>query len=617
MCGIAGILDYKSGYVNPSLLDKMRESMIHRGPDDAGSWIEGGTGLANRRLAIIDLSHSGHQPFFSDDGNLVIVYNGEIYNYKELRKELENLGDRFTTNTDTEVLLKYYMYSGKECLEKLNGIFSFAIWDRKKKELFVARDRAGVKPFFYFSDQTGFYFASEAKAIFTAGIKPEINEPALDELIAYRYISGENTMFKNIKRLLPGHYAIISADHSIKINRWWNLGEKILNHPVISEPYKWFPELFNNSVRYRMVSDAPVGVLLSAGLDSSSVVRELRNSNFNDIQTFNVAFRNKEYDESSMAEKFCNELGYHFNKIYVEDDGLQELVEKAGYFIEEPLTHLSDPHLLAISRLAKNQVSVLLSGESADEILGGYVRYKTFQYRHFWFFMRSGSAIANQIFNYDRISKLLSYLRLKNEGMMQIMNASNTYIDELVYKCNLYGINLFPEYRLRILKEAKEVYPSNPIRQLLYLDQHTYLQSLNDRNDRITMGASIECREPFMDYRIMEGIGTLDNKYLFQGKKNKHILATTIGSQLPSYIQSFRKLGFSVPWSEYIVTNDYMRSNLMTLEQSDVFKAGILGCLNIPELRDQYLKTGQHKSLIIQLIFIKIWYETFFKKLQQ
>ena len=252
MCGIAGIIDYESGYIDPALLLKMRDSLMHRGPDDAGIWLEGGTGLAHRRLSIIDLSSAGHQPFFSDDGNLVVVYNGEIYNYRELRNELKQYGYIFNTKTDTEVLLKYYQHAGKECLDKLNGIFAFAIWDRNKKELFIARDRAGVKPLYYLADSTVFRFASEPKAIFASNIKPEINEPGLDELIAFRYISGENTIFKNVKRLLPGHYAIVKAGRPLQTERWWNLGEKIQNHPVIERPYEWFSEVLRDSVKYKI-----------------------------------------------------------------------------------------------------------------------------------------------------------------------------------------------------------------------------------------------------------------------------------------------------------------------------------------------------------------------------
>jgi asparagine synthase (glutamine-hydrolysing) len=616
MCGIAGIINYKSGFVNAKTLIRMRDSMIHRGPDDAGYWVEGGAGLAHRRLSIIDLSSAGHQPFFSDDGNLVLVFNGEIYNYKELKHELEQYGYSFNTQTDTEVLLKCFQHSGKDCLGKFNGIFAFAIWDRQKKELFVARDRVGVKPFYYSSDSSGFCFASEPKAILTTGLDPAINESCLDELIAFRYISGENTIFKNIKRILPGHYAIISSDNQLQTYRWWNLGEKILNHPVIDKPYKWFIEVFHDSIKYRMISDAPAGVLLSAGLDSSSIAMELKNSGYHNIQTFTVGFRNKDYDESVLAEKFCSEIGFSFNKIYVEPWQLKDLIEKTSYFIDEPLTHYSDSHIYALAQLAKSKVSVLLSGESADEVLGGYVRYKTFQYRSMWDFIRSGSAILNYFSDYPRFAKLYSYLRINNEGMMQLMNASNTYPDELVNECNLYGINLFPEYRIKVLKEARQVYPSNPLRQLLYLDQHTYLQSLNDRNDRATMGAGIECREPFMDYKIMEGIGTLDDSYLFHGKKNKHILASTIGSQLPSYIQNFRKIGFSVPWDKYLITNEYMNYNLMNMESSDIFKMGILGSLNLPKLRDDFLTQGRHNTLILQLVFIKIWFDSYFKNVR-
>jgi asparagine synthase (glutamine-hydrolysing) len=617
MCGIAGIINFSNESPDPKILERMRDSMSHRGPDDEGLWLEKGVGLAHRRLSIIDLSSAGHQPFFSDDGNLVTVFNGEIYNFKELQVDLEKSGYNFRTKSDTEVLIKYFQYAGHKCLEKFNGIFAFAVWNRQKQELFIARDRVGVKPFYYSVDDSRFCFASEPKALITACVGSDINESGLDEFLAYRFISGQNTIFKKIKRLLPGHYAVISPNKPMIISRWWHLGEKILNHPEIRKPDDWFRGIFHDSIRYRMVSDAPVGVLLSAGLDSSSVTMELKNSGYQNIQTFNVGFRHKVHDESVLAEKFCSEIGFDFNKTFVDKEFLQDLVEKTSYFLDEPLVHLNDPHLFAISKMAKEKVSVLLSGEGADELLGGYVRYRTFQYRPIWPFLRPAIRVIRYFSDNQRFDKLFSYLRINNEGMMQIMNASNSYPDELVQKCKLYGLNLFPEYRLKVLQEAKLVYPSNPLRQLLYLDQHTYLQSLNDRNDRATMGASIECREPFMDYRLMEGAGKLPDNLLFHGRKNKYILASTIGSQLPLYIQNFRKIGFSVPWDEYLVHDDYMRNNLMQLESSDIFKMGILGGMNIPQLRDEFYKSGQHRSLMIQLVFIKIWYDTYFKSIKQ
>ncbi len=615
MCGIAGVLHFDARPIEEHKLIAMRDILHHRGPDDAGYWIDNPVGLAHRRLSIIDLSHAGHQPFFYSDENLVMVYNGEVYNYVELRDELIQAGYSFSTHSDTEVVLAWYRHSGAKALEKFNGMFSLAIWDKQKQELFVARDRVGVKPFYYALTQDGFYFASEQKALLKYGVDATLNVTAFDEMLAFRFIAGENTIFRHIKKLLPGHYATISANGEMKTTRWWHLGEKIQAHTTIQRPFEWFADTFNSSVKYRMVSDAKVGVLLSAGLDSTSVTRVLKNNHYSNIETFNVGFTHSQHDESKLAEKFCEELDYTFNNIYVEKGELVNYVEDASYFHDEPLVHLNDPHILAISKFAKSKVSVLLSGEGADEMMGGYVRYKTFQYQHLWPLIRKGVKIAKLLSHHQRLDKLDAYLSINNTDMMLLMNGSNFFLNEWINNYKLTSINLFPEYRVKVLTEAKTIYPGNTLRQLLYLDQHTYLQSLNDRNDRATMGASIECREPFMDYRLMEGIGTLKDELLFKGKKNKFLLANTIAKTLPDYIQNLRKIGFSVPWSEYIVEDEYFRHALENLENCDLFKQGILSKIDIPKLRKEFLNSGCHKPLVIQLIFIYIWHSTYFKRI--
>ncbi len=614
MCGIAGVLHFNAKPVENIRLTQMRDILQHRGPDDKGLWIDNNVGLAHRRLSIIDLSHAGHQPFFSQDENLVMIYNGEIYNYAELKKELQANGYTFTTNSDTEVLLAIYQWGGARGLDKLNGMFALAIWDRQKQQLFVARDRVGVKPLYYTFNQEGFYFASEPKALIKYGIDASLNEAGFDELLAFRFIAGENTIFKHIKKLLPGHCATVNNNGEMTVSRWWHLGEKIKNHTPIHQPFEWFAETFTSSVKYRMVSDVKVGVLLSAGLDSTSVARVLKNCDFNNIETFNVAFKNKTHDESLIAADFCDELQYTFNKIFVEKDDLASYVEDASYFHDEPLVHLNDPHILAISKLAKSKVSVLLSGEGADEFLGGYLRYKSFEHPALWPWVNQALKIMKPAKN-SRFQKLQSYLNIGNIDMMQLMNASNVFIQEWVEKYKLFGMNFFPEYRLKILQEAKEIYPGNPIRQLLYLDQHTYLQSLNDRNDRATMGASIECREPFMDYRLMEGIGTLKNDFLFKGKKNKYLLINSIGKSLPDYIRNFKKMGFSVPWAAYIKEEEYFQHHLFNLEKSDIFKTGIFNKIDIKKVRDEFMNHNLHQPLIIQLVFISIWYDNYFKRI--
>ncbi|MEO7768019.1 MAG: asparagine synthase C-terminal domain-containing protein, partial [Ferruginibacter sp.] len=332
--------------------------------------------------------------------------------------------------------------------------------------------------------------------------------------------------------------------------------------------------------------------------------------------TFNVGFHNKEHDESDLAQKFCEDLDYSYNKVYLENNELAGYVEDASYFNDEPLVHLNDPHILAISKLAKSKVSVLLSGEGADEIMGGYVRYKTFQHLHLLPFINAGLKMFTKVIANPRLKKLESYLSIDNKDMMILMNGSNIFTNEWINDYKLYGINFFPQYRLEILAEAKSIYPGNPLRQMLYLDQHTYLQSLNDRNDRATMGASIECREPFMDYRLIEGIGTLKDSFLFKGKKNKFLLSNTIAKTLPGYIQNLRKIGFSVPWNEYILKNEYFRTALENLEKCDLFKQGIFGKLNIPQLKKEFISRGNHKPLIIQLVFMYVWYTNYFKRIE-
>jgi asparagine synthase (glutamine-hydrolysing) len=615
MCGIAGILNLDGSGVESQTLVQMRDTMLHRGPDDAGIWIEENIGFAHRRLSILDLSDAGHQPFLSEDGRYVMTYNGEVYNFKTLRKDLEQKGFQFKTQTDTEVILNYYILEGGDCVSKLNGMFAFAIWDRKEKTLFMARDRVGIKPFYYSFSNKQFAFASEQKALFKIGVDQSLSESAMDEMLVYRYIAGANTLFENIKKLLPGHYGTIHANGELKLKRWWNLGEKIQNHQRIEKPFEWFYDTFNSSINYRMVSDVKVGVLLSAGLDSSSVVKSLQINKYDCIETFNVAFRDKNHDESALAERYCKEVSYTFNKIYLEKDELFNSVTEASYFHDEPLVHFNDPQILAISKFAKRKVSVLLSGEGADEILGGYLRYKVFEYQKMLPLLKSMASVYTKYGSNHRIHKLQSYLKLNNIDLMILSNGNTIYPYDFVDRYKLFGISMLPQYRIDVLEEAKKIYPNNSIRQLLYCEQHTYLQSLNDRNDRATMGAGIECREPFTDYRLMEGIGSLDNKYLFRGKKNKYILANSIGKLLPDYIRNFKKVGFSVPWTDHFLNDSLFRQTIEDLDKCDFFKLGIYSKLNIQKLKTEFLTKGMHKPLITQMVFGAIWYNSYFDRI--
>lgn len=612
MCGIAGILYFdKNRPVEDGKLTAMRDAIQHRGPDSAGTFIEENVGLAHRRLSILDLSELGSQPMFSGDDRYVIVFNGEIYNFLELRHDLIVRGFHFRSNCDTEVLLAMYVAYGEGMLDMLNGMFAFVIWDRKEKELFAARDRVGIKPFYYVLDDEQFLFSSEAKSFFAAGFPLKLKEDSFNELILYRYVAGEQTIFENVKKLLPGHSISIKPNKKISVKRWWHLGEKIRNHSRINEPVEWFKETFNSSVKNHMISDVPVGILLSGGLDSSSIAASLHQQNFKSIQTFNVGFKDFEDDESGLAKQLSDHYQYPFHSIYVENKDLEENLEIANFIHDEPLIHQNDPQIVAISRYAKKHVTVLLSGEGADEFLGGYVRYKPLKYAKHASLIKTLVNLAPSSVKNRRLKKLARYFNLDGTDAMLLLNASNNFPEDLA-AVGFHVSEIRNDYRKKVLAEAKDIYPGNIQRQALYLDQHTYLSSLNHRNDRATMAASIECRVPFLDHRLMEGLGTLDDKWLFSGKKSKYILKKAFEPTLPSFITNFRKVGFSVPWLSFIHKSERLNHHWNTMENSELLQHKIFRTVDVEGLRKSAAEGSMGSQMLLrQLFFSSIWWKEY------
>jgi asparagine synthase (glutamine-hydrolysing) len=614
MCGINGILHLQSQKkVDSRILTKMRDSLEHRGPDDKGLFIEKNIGLGHRRLSILDVTSAGHQPFLSDDERFVMVFNGEIYNFKEFYPELKSSGFDIRTNSDTEVLLKLFQLHGLKMLNRLNGMFAFAIWDKQEKKLTVVRDRMGVKPLYYSFHNETFYFASEQKALFTAGIPLKIAQEGLEEYIFNRFVAGEDTLYQNVKKLLPGHIMTIHEGGKVTTEKWWNLKKEIQNHSKINDPVEWFRETFDDSVKLRMVSDVPVGVLLSGGLDSSSILASLNHQNHKNIQTFNIGFKEEEHNESHLAKMMSDKYGYEFNSTQLEDDNLYDNLLSSTYFQDEPIMHLNEPHLLAISQLAKPKVKVLLSGEGADELMGGYVRYKALQYPSILY---SIAAIGNlDLFEKTpRYEKLVRYSQINKKSELVMYNGSNIYPNDI---SKTFGIENTPKnkYRKKIYKEAKSLYPDNLRRQALYFDQHTYLCSLLDRNDRSTMGASIECREPFLDQRLIVGLGSLDDKWLFTGKKGKFVLKTAMEERLPEEILKFKKVGLSAPWADYLTKSPAFKDELDSFSKSDLFKMPYFENINSQKLI-QSLEKGNFKitPFVMPLFMMHIWMKSYANK---
>ena len=614
MCGINGILNLQSSKkVEEHIIIKMRDALTHRGPDDKGIYIANTIGLGHRRLSVLDTSLAGHQPFLSDDKRYVLVYNGEIYNFKEFYPELIRNGFDIKTKSDTEVLLKLFQLYGTNMLHRLNGMFAFAIWDNQEKKLTLVRDRMGVKPLYYSFYNESFYFASEQKALFTAGVPLKIADDGLEEYIFNRFVAGKNTLYQNIKKVLPGYVMTVQQDGKVIQEKWWDLKSEIQKHPQINDPVEWFRETFDDSVKLRMVSDVPVGVLLSGGIDSSSILASLYRQNYKNIESFNVGFKEEEHNESHLAKMMSEKLDYSFQTMKLEGENLYKSLLSSTYFQDEPIMHLSEPHLLALSQKANTSVKVLLSGEGADELMGGYVRYKALQYPSL---LSSIATIGNlDLFSKKpRYEKLVRYAQMSKKSDLVLFNSSNIFPNDIE---KTFGIHSLPknEYRNTIYQEAKALYPNNLRRQALYFDQHTYLCSLLDRNDRCTMGASIECREPFLDPRLITGLGSLEDKWLFTGKKGKFILKSAMQERLPASILNFKKIGLSAPWGDYLTKSPAFREELSSFSKSDLFEMPYFENIRIQKLITT-LQKGDTRMIpyIMPLFMMHIWIKSYANK---
>lgn len=614
MCGISGIFHFSNTKpVNQAQLRDMTDALALRGPDDSGFYVNKNIGLGHRRLAIIDTSDAGHQPFISENKRYAMVFNGEIYNFKSFYPDLKAQGIQIKTKSDTEILLHLFELFGIKMLHRLNGMFAIAIWDNFEKKLTLIRDRMGVKPLYYCIYNQSIFFASEQKALFSAGISLIISPSGLQEYIFNRFVAGENTIYDNIFKLLSGHYMEVFENGKVNTTKWWHLASEIQNHQTISNPVEWFQETFDASIKMRMISDVPVGVLLSGGLDSASVLNSIYRQQYTEIQTYNIGFTQSQHNESHLARQLANEYKYGFNTIELDQKNLFQKLVQATISQDEPLMHLNEPHLLAISEMAKSKVKVLLSGEGADELMGGYVRYKALKNKSILNVLHGLSFMTNVIKN-PRYQKLIRYASLHNNNDLLMFNGSNLYPKDIHKAFGIAG-NPANEYRKKILDEAAILYPKSLQRQALFFDQHTYLCSLLDRNDRCTMGASIECREPFLDQRLVAGLGTLEDKWLFSGKKGKFVLWKSVENKLPNNILNFKKIGLSVPWNDYLTLNSDFREELNLFRKSDIFRLPYLETINANELVNQVLKGNQNIiQYIMPLFMMHVWHKNYVQK---
>lgn len=610
MCGICGVVSDEPGApIGQTALLAMRDALAHRGPDDAGHHLGPGVALGSRRLAVLDLSLNGHMPMSSEDGRYHIVHNGEVYNYLDLRALLEARGHTFRSRTDTEVILRLYAEEGPAMLDRLNGMFAVAIWDARDRELFLCRDRLGVKPLYYALHENRLYFASEQKALFAVGVPARFDAGAWEELLCFRYVAGEQTPYLGVRRLLPGHYMLWRQ--AAKIRRWWNLADRARsqqeNRPA--DPVGWFRECFDSAVQLRRISDVPVGVLLSGGLDSSCVAASLALQAGEGVASFTVRFSEPGYDEGPLARQMAERYHLAHHELILSPPDLPSRLSRSSYLNDEPLVHGNDMHLWAISEYAKPRVTVLLSGEGADETLSGYVRYRPLRYPRLLAAVRPVlKGLASGFGLPGRLRKLARFLELGPLDLFVLFNACDALPGDLE------DLGMRPaagfDFRRQVLREAISLYPEDRVRQAMYSDQHTFLGSILDRNDRMTMGASIECRVPFLDYRLVEGLAAQSSAVLLSGVRGKPLLRRSMAARLPAAVRRNRKWGFGVPWTRYLRTVPELKDLVGALPGLEPIRSGPFDPARVRRTVTRFLLgDNHHDALVRQLVMITAWHQ--------
>jgi asparagine synthase (glutamine-hydrolysing) len=560
MCGITGVVYFnKERKIEPNLLKKMSDSISHRGPDDEGVYIHQNVGLGFRRLSIIDLS-TGHQPMANENESIYIVFNGEIYNYLEQRDILKQKGYSFKTATDTEVILYLYEEFGVDCLQYLRGMFAFAIWDNNKQQMFCARDRFGIKPFHYYTDREKFVFGSEIKAILKNGeVNTALSYEALDSYFSFGYITGDLSIYKNIKKLQPAHYLLLSFKEksNIEIKRYW----KIKFDPDYSKTEsQWTQEIedcLSKTIKSHMVSDVPLGAFLSGGIDSSSVVAMMAKKSERPIKTFSIGFKEQKFNELKYAREVANKYGCEHHEEIVEPESIS-LLSKLVASYDEPFADSSAIPTYYVSRLARKHVTVALSGDGGDELFAGYRSYSRFN-KLYSNPLNFKSPLINKLI-WGNIYKLIPN-SVKGKGITYLLSKDKKFqfayeqfwVKEVRQKLllpHLPTINYASAseiYKMDILKNSSV---KDRVSLMQLLDLQTYMvDDILTKVDRASMMNSLEVRVPLLDHKFAELTFRIPGNLKLKGSEQKFILKKTMAPMLPESILNHPKQGFGVPLS--------------------------------------------------------------------
>ena len=624
MCGICGIFLFdKVQRVNREVLSDMNRQIAHRGPDDDGFFVDGNVGLAMRRLSIIDI-RTGHQPLSNEDGSIWIVFNGEIYNHGELRKDLISRGHRYRTQSDTETIVHLYEEYGKNCVQYLRGMFAFAIWDRSRRSLFIARDRLGIKPLYYRHQGDTFLFGSEIKTILNyRHVRPEFNRGTLAEYLAFGYIAGEETMYAGINKLLPGHTLILEEDkRALQIEPYWDLNIQSDDGKRPYEQYvSEYRERLEDCVSSHLMSDVPLGVFLSGGLDSSAVAALTTKIRQEPIQTFSVGYGEQEFSELPYARTVAEHLRSRHHEIHVNWGDFFQTLPRLIWHEDEPVVWPSSVALYFVARLAREHVTVVLTGEGSDETLAGYTRYA-------WTLLNSR---MDRVYRSMTPAGLRALLR-SAIGLTPISAAYKRKLEHTFlgrdgaswpsfYFDNFYCAFSASDQDELLTPDAKES-AGDPyagsmhywngssgdlLHRLLYTDIKTYLVELLMKQDQMSMAASIESRVPFLDHALVEFTATIPAKYSTKGMAGKCILKSAVADLLPEAIMSRKKMGFPTPWEYWLKGPQLEVLEQLLLEprtlQRRLFRQEILQRL----FAEHRSGARDHGSRIWRLLNLELW----------
>lgn len=613
MCGISGF-----NWSDRLLIEKMNERLAHRGPDDAGAYIDREVSLGHKRLSIIDLSSKGQQPMMFK--NLVITFNGEIYNYRELSKELQAHGFRPSSQSDTEIILAAYHTWGVECLKKFNGIFAFAIYDKLTKELLLARDHLGIKPLYYYQDNPKFIFASEIKALLAYKNLRKLNTQSLNFLLRVLYVPEPETMFQGIKKLKSGHYAIVK-NGVFREFKYWDIDTNVTVEPNIHQSMKDLHSLLRDAVTKQLVTDRPLGVWLSGGWDSTALLGLMREQGVEDIATFTSGFetvREKYNQDLLLARQTAKYYSTNHHEFILPSTLISSIIEKVVYHLDEPNASPTVIPMYYLAEQTKKDVTVVLGGDGGDELFAGYPRFTQSFYLNR--FQKIPKSIRNGVVPYALLEKIFNKKELKRKlntppgyDRFALFKVHSEKMIRNMLRPELFNESVVPEYYTQNFFN-KNAYADFE-KTLMYMDVKNWLtvESLW-KSDHLTMAAALEYRVPLLDYRLVELAFRMPTHFKVKNFSGKWIFKQVVKQYVPKNIQNIRKRGWLTPGTLWL--QDELKDVMQSVVAAEYCPA-IADYFNIDYIRKMYREhragNTRHMNQLWTLLTFAIWYNIFFR----